>query len=460
MLRNLHSLSRKRPRGTILIVALLVLAFIAFVLGSYINLNLTTARLADRSYCSNVAFNLAETGAEEALWSFNQAAGGSSTAWSEWHQSGTAAWKKFTGFDISPGTTGAVKVYVDNTSAASGGQPKVVALGMATPFNAEQATKMIEITLRRRSLFAGGLVARESVSFLGTHPSVDSWDSDPDHNPATPPVPYSAGVRKDGGGVASSSVLDDAAMVNQADVWGYVATGGAPPQVGGGSIRGADTPPGVVIDPKRVSADFVANLPAVTAPADGTPIPAITSSMTLGTPGSVTKWRCPHIALAGKDTLTVEGDVTLVLTGGPGTNVISVTGKAGIDIAVGATLTLYVEGDVLIAGNGIANANAAPVSCVIWGSNHSAGGQDLKVAGNGVLKAAIYAPNGKVTLNGNGDMEGSVVADRITLTGNAAFHYDESLGDYGTTTPYGVGKWRELTTQEDRQPYQAVFAGW
>jgi hypothetical protein len=84
----------------------------------------------------------------------------------------------------------------------------------------------------------------------------------------------------------------------------------------------------------------------------------------------------------------------------------------------------------------------------------------LRIAGNGALKVVLYAPNGAVTINGNGDVMGSIVADAITLTGNAAFHYDESLSTYGTTMPYGIAKWRELTTAGDRQAYQAVFAGW
>ena len=44
---------------------------------------------------------------------------------------------------------------------------------------------------------------------------------------------------------------------------------------------------------------------------------------------------------------------------------------------------------------------------------------------------------------------GSVVANNITLTGNAAFHYDESLGRFGGGNPYRVAAWRELTQEDD-----------
>lgn len=451
----------RTPRGTVLIVAMLVMAVIALVLGSYLSLNLTTVRLANRSYCANAAFNLAEAGAEEGLWSFNQSVNGSTTAWAGWQQNGAAAWNKFGGFDLSPGAAGSVKVYVDNTQPAPGELPKIVALGTVDLSAGAPASKMIEITLQHRSLFAGGLVAKESVAFKGANTSVDSWNSQPNPSPTAPAVPYSSALRHDAGSVASTSVLSDAAQVNEAGVWGYVATGGAQPQVGpNGSIRGASTPAGVRIDPARVSTDFNASFPPVTAPTTGIPIAPITSTMTLGTVGQATSWQTAAIQLAGSDALTVQGKVTLVVTAGPGMSAVRVTGRASIVIPAGSSLALYVEGDVAIAGNGIANANAAPVTFLLWGTNTSTGGQTIRVAGNGTLLAAIYAPHGAVTIDGNGDVMGSVVADTITLTGNAAFHYDEALGRFGTNMPFGVARWRELTTQPEQQPYQAVFAGW
>jgi len=59
-----------------LIVAMLLAAVIALMLGSYLNLNLNSARQAFRSFQGYAAMNLVEAGAEEALWSFNRAAEG------------------------------------------------------------------------------------------------------------------------------------------------------------------------------------------------------------------------------------------------------------------------------------------------------------------------------------------------------------------------------------------------
>ena len=139
---------------------------------------------------------------------------------------------------------------------------------------------------------------------------------------------------------------------------------------------------------------------------------------------------------------------------------VSVTGNASIIIPAGSKLTLYTQGGVKIAGNGLANANIQPISCQLMGTNDTTAGQTIHVAGNGALRCVIYAPNGDVTINGNGDVMGSIVARSIRLTGNAAFHYDETLAQGQNGEPFTIAKWRELSTGAERAAYSALFEGW
>lgn len=446
-------------RGAVLIVALLLSAVIALMLGSYLSLNLNSTRQAFRSFQHQAAANLVEAGAEEALWAFNRAAAGHADAWSDWTINSPAAWRKFPDFDFTQNTSGWVKVYVTPHRPAAHDRPKIITYASVNPANQSAVTRMMEVTLRKRSLFASGLVAKDTITFNGAMTTVDSWNSDPDGDPATAPVAYDETVRNDQGTVASAAVHNSAALINQADIWGYVFTGGQQPQVGhNGSIRGKDTAPEVAIDPGRIATDFNADFPPVDAPTDGTYIAAIGS--TLGVAGETTSWRCPSLSLSGNQSLTILGDVTLVLTAPSGSDALSLTGKATIIIPAGSRLRLYTEGNIKVAGNGITNPNVQPLSCQIWGTNRSAAGQIIRVAGNGVLCGIVYAPEAEITLNGNGDMMGSVVGRTITLTGNAAFHYDESLADFGDNSNFGISRWRELTTAEERGPYQALFEGW
>src|SRR5947209_16812347 len=117
-------------RGSILIIAMLVAALIALVLGSYLGLSLSTAHFASRTFYNNASFNLAEAGAEEAVWSSNRAANGASNGWTAWSNNGNDAWQKFNGFTFAANAAGSVKVYVQNYNPPAGSiiLPKVIAL--------------------------------------------------------------------------------------------------------------------------------------------------------------------------------------------------------------------------------------------------------------------------------------------------------------------------------------------
>lgn len=450
--------ARPRQRGAVLIVALLLSALIAVALASYLRLNLNSSQLAQRSFNGFAALNLAEAGTEEAVWSFNRALGSDKSSWDGWTKSGAAAYRKFEGFDFGRNVSGSVKVYVDSYNPGPSARPKILAQSSVGTAGTSPANKLLEVTLRRRSLFANGLVARETITFSGAVASVDSWNSDPDNSPGTPPVPYSTAVRKDNGTVGSVAVTNSAVLINQANVWGYVATGGGAPQVGtGGTVRGEDTAPDVLVDPRRVSTDFNADFDNLLAPTDTIPLLFIPS--VLGVPGAKTKWRAHSLRLTGRDTLTVQGDVTLVLTAAIG-DAISLTGSSAIIIPDGSSLTLWVSGDVKLGGNGLINSNVQPIAVQLYGTNTTVVGQDLQIAGNGRLACVVYAPNGHVSINGNGDVLGAVIARSIRLTGNAAFHYDESLANRNSDQPFSISKWREVTTAEERAGYGRLFQGW
>lgn len=441
-----------------LIVTLLVLALLALGVGSYLSLNLGTARLARTSYQQNAAFHLAEAGAEEALWSLNRAHEKNPAAWTGWTVQGAAAWRRFADFDFGGNTSGLVKVYVSDTAPAAGRRSQAVALAEVTAPGLPASTRLIEVTLGRRSYFANGIVARDTVRFSGLNTTVDSWDSDPDNDPATPAVPYGEGVRTDRGSIATLAIQNTALLINQADIWGYVATGGGAPEVGTqGSIRGADTPEDVQIDPARVTTDFSADLPLLTAPIDGTLLSALGD--TLGTAGEATRWRITGLSLNGNKTLTILGDVTLILTATTG-SALDVTGNASIIIPDGSSLTVYAEAGIKIAGNGLANGNTRPASCRLYGTGAADAGQSIHLTGNGDLKAVVYAPHAEVQINGNGHIMGAIVGASVTLAGNAAFHYDESLAREADDAPFGVTRWREVTDEAARAAWQPVFQGW
>lgn len=458
--------SGRRPtgaeRGSLLIVAMMLTAIIGISLASYLRLSRTSFTISNRALYSNAAMNLAENGLEEAMYSINRMVEDPTYSWDGWTVAGANAKRKWTGTTFDQNATAEVRVFVYDYAGVAG--PRILARSLVTLGGGAGAgaplEKWIEVQLKKASKFANGLVAKDSIRFSGNNASVDSWNSDPDNLPGTAAIPYSVGVRNDSGSIGSISVSVDAVLVNNADIWGYAATGGAPPAVGAQGLIGPFGTTAGTVNPSHVSTDFSAGFESVAQPTGGTVIVAIGGATTLpAVAGTAATYSLPSISLSGGpgNTLVIQGDVTLYVTNVAGTSAISVSGNGGIDILPGASLKIYTAGNVAIGGNGVMNGTTSaatanqPINFQIWGtSTDTVSDQSIAIAGNGVLSGIIYAPNGDVRINGSGDVLGSVVAEDITLVGNATFHYDESLANFGGGNPFRVSRWNELTTVAER----------
>jgi hypothetical protein len=129
-----------------------------------------------------------------------------------------------------------------------------------------------------------------------------------------------------------------------------------------------------------------------------------------------------------------EGDVELYITG-------NIELDQGCDIIVkdGATLTIYVDGNIICReGSGI-NTEAPPEEASTL-QLYATGKEDqtLDVKAKSEWTGTIYAPNGDVILYASGDAYGSVVADTFEFKNGGDFHYDEALKDNVTIDDLGV----------------------
>lgn len=458
-IRSNHS----AQRGSVLLIAMILMVCIGVAVASHLSLSRTNMVISNRAFYNNAAMNLAENGLEEGMYSMNKKVADPTYDWSGWTINGNDATRKLTGYTFDQGATGETYVIVYNYLGIS--TPKIVARSVIRlgASNTPPIEKWVEVQLSKTSRYSYGLLAKEGILFKGNNASVDSWNSqkNDDGTPRVPAVGYSAAVKHDLGPVASISVAVDAVLVKNADVWGYVKTGGSvDPTVGANGVIGPFGTATGTVDPSRTSTDFSMPIEPQPTIASGTSVPAIVQAdlpKTLGTTGTTTILRLPSISSSGPSSkvLTIAGDVTLVLTGAATSDVISLGGSASINIPAGSSLKIYAEGSIDIAGNGIANTNSQPSSFTIINTNTSTTTTPtVKIAGNGDLKAVVDAPNANVTINGNGNVMGSVIGKNIELTGNAAFHYDESLADDTVGNPFRVSKWKELTTISNRNDYR------
>lgn len=120
--------------------------------------------------------------------------------------------------------------------------------------------------------------------------------------------------------------------------------------------------------------------------------------------------------------LSVSGNNTVTLAGGTyWYSSISITGNGKVNFTGAATV--YVSGNVSIAGNGFETAQNLPPNLTV----NVQGTHNVSVSGNGAFYGAIYAPNSGLSISGNGGIFGAVVGESIQHSGNGKIHYDEAL---------------------------------
>ena len=127
----------------------------------------------------------------------------------------------------------------------------------------------------------------------------------------------------------------------------------------------------------------------------------------------------------------------------------------------GSSAKIYTADDVSISGQGVTNGTGVASNFMIYGtaadsfdrSGDEVAAQSISVSGNGVLSAAVYAPNADVTVKGGGNsgqIYGGVVGFTATMNGNGAFHFDEALKDiqFGGGN-YTILSWLEMNGETD-----------
>jgi Tfp pilus assembly protein PilX len=154
-----------------------------------------------------------------------------------------------------------------------------------------------------------------------------------------------------------------------------------------------------------------------------------------------TKWiQNGDLSLASEKML-VMGPNTVVYVKGD----FRMTGNAEIIIAPGASLKMYVAGNVNLAGNGILNYTLDASKFSLFGLPSCT---DIQFGGNAEFTGVVYAPQANISLNGSGttvqDIVGAIVGARATLNGLFQFHYDEALGRAKILAKYTPASWVEL----------------
>ncbi len=431
--------NHSRKRGSALISAIIFSAIASILLVSYVSLANMEHRNSMRSYLYSSSLNLAEAGIE---YGVNALVDGNAANHTEWVDSAT---NLFTDGRFG----GNVKVVILDASSSS---PTIYAEGRMTGHPAGDVIKQLRAELSSGfQPFEHGFATRNGISFSGSNVFLDSYNSKYGAYGAS----LLGSSAPSGYGYLGRNINDDISVATEGllaqqngTVYGLVEV--ADPS--GLSLNNGEVKEyGGSHDPSRIEYDFYADFPVQSPPTTGvTKISNISNTTTLTT-GT---YEVSAISLSGNGkNLSISGDVTLIVTGD-----VSFTGKSYLSVPNGSQLTMYADGDVSIGGNGLINGSGVPEDVFIYGtqdavkdaSGSESAGQTIKIAGNGVLSAAVYAPGADLELKGggsSGDVFGAAVGYTAVVTGGSSFHFDEALRDIVEGGgSYTIESWLEMTS--------------
>jgi len=385
----------KQEKGFALISSYFVIVVLTMLGIAFMSGVVSDSWLFNRLEGSRRAFWLAQAGLERALGELNNGAG----AWTGWAGSASAKtlqvdWPGFGSFSVT----------VVNPSSSN---PRITSIGY---FPNEAASGAVSrevdaIAGKERGVFTYAAFGKSGVSIGGTT-STDSYQSQAGNYNQN-------GNRHQNGDVGSNN---------------DVSAGGTY-FIGGDASTG---PSGVFNDAGRVSGAIShendVDLPMPTIPGALAGLPGsgnIKASTTLN-PGD---YKYNSIDLTGKAALTVIGPARIYLTGSLS---LDLSGQAQIVVSSSSTgpVTFYIDGNMSVSGQGIANTTQVPSNLAIFGTGTGTTSQSFDIGGEGTLYGVVYAPNAAVRLHGMGNGEhvfGSIVGNTVSLNGAAAIHYDEAL---------------------------------
>ena len=437
----MHSIRKKS--GSIILPTLLIIMILAGVGYTYLQTSLNEFKMSYRTKDMLSALNLAEGGIEEAMIAMKH------EKWGDYGWTTVTTdhfYQEFKNVSLYNGQVGNIRVYA---SVLDEDAPIIFSEGeISSPYGVVK--KQIRCDLGKKGAFLNGMTAKKTVVFNGNKITVDSYNSD---NGAFDPFLN----RRAEGTIGSLSTAHGDLYSGNADIFGYIATGGGTPTIGpGGIVSGDLTATSGTVDTDRIAKDFIADFPDMAAPIGSalpSPISTLPSSGTIGIAGGVTTYyKVPSFSSKSSDSLTIVGPVVIVVEGDVTTKGEITISNSGSDTG---SVEMYVAGNVDIGGNGVVNMSDVPANFMLFGTAASGSSQNLKVSGNGAIKAAIYAPNADLELKGSGSsgvFMGAAVANNIKMTGNFEFHYDEALGNMSFDNSYRISRWRELIEGDERVP--------
>lgn len=420
----------KQPRGSVLLVSLVLAAIILTSVGSYLYLVCNENRAVSRSQGWDACLPVMEAGVEEALTQIHYG-GIANLGNNNWTLGADGNYHK----TRNVGTNGAYC----NITIQPASPPTIYSEAyVPAPMSTNYVLREVRVGLTGSSGPAGrGLTAKGAITF-GGQGGFDSYNS--------ANGPYVSGVHGTNGVVLTDTNCVAAINVTGGDIYGMCVTGpnGTVACSGGSTAVGAASwisAKNIGIEPGWTANDANVNIGDVAVPYTSGTIPPAnvkvgsTTYAYLLDGAKASQYYMSTLSLTA--TMLVTNNVTLYVTGS-----FNTSGQGVIILAPKSTLKLYVGGTTSIGGQGIVNQSQIPASFSMYGVPSCT---SITYAGSANFYGTVDAPEALLTFSGASSEFGAYVAAAISVGGQGGVHYDEGLGS--TQTAYAMSSWNEIAPQ-------------
>lgn len=371
-------------RGFVFILTLAVIIFVSLAGSTLLVGGVTRSNIGLRTQSRSSALHLAEAAAHQAALNLRTADAGDDT---------------LTGALYSGDFT------INSVTALGNDLTRVLASGTS-----QFETRQVEVVYRLvgESIFQFALFGDQLVSVSGSA-ITDSYDSCAGLYENDPDDPdYNAGHNGDvgtnstaaGGITVGGSIFVDGQLAVGMDVDDpeSLVTGYDPAFITGGTSPPSDTQ------------DVVAQPTAFPMPAVEVPAGLTCSALTVGGNTTTTLPAGGGAACVGNEccftTLTVQG---------------------GGELTASTDVKVYMTDELTATGNTVVGVPSDPTRMLFLIASTGEATIEGTITGSSQFYGALYAPDAAITITGNADVFGSIIAEQINVTGSAAIHYDECL---------------------------------
>ncbi len=286
------------------------------------------------------------------------------------------------------------------------------------------AEKRITFTLQLQGPFEPPILTRQTIllksgTLVEGYNSLDPWDTNTQIQ------------------IGTSSILPNSIILNS----GVIVKGNVFIGVGGNVETVIKNSGASIYGSYAINEEI--EFPAVTPPvlADmGTGISVHGTTLTIGPDDTGQYDQIQVKRAANPGILEIDGgDIVLYVTGDVGLGQ-----ECEIIIREGASLTLYLGGNLNADNEAGINNESVPASLKLFGTATKE--QKITLKAKSESLGAVYAPNAVITLMADGHVRGSIVCKSFEMKSGGNFYYDKALRNVGAdddAVRFVVKQWRE-----------------